>query len=89
MNNMNSKAIAILEVVGMPVGSLVRSLEAGNTLKFEGNETRSVYCLNGALWVTREGLIEDIVVKAGETREIGGRGRIVISAFENSRLWVA
>jgi hypothetical protein len=86
---MNTKAIAILEVVTSPSDSSVRSLEAGKVLSLTGKHDRSVYCLYGVLWVTREGNSEDILVRAGETRAIPGCGRLVISALENSRLWVA
>jgi len=86
---MNTKAIAILEVVTSPIDSSVRSLGAGQILSLGRKGGSSVYCLSGALWVTREGSPADIVVRAGETRAIPGKGRLVISAFEDSRLWVA
>ncbi len=86
---MNTKAIAILEVLSNPLGSTVQSLEAGKTLSISGKGPSSVYCMQGSLWITREGDPMDLIVKAGETRSIDGVGRIVISAFENSRLWVA
>jgi len=86
---MNTKAIAILETLPSSLGTTVRSLGKGKTLALVPQGVTSVYCLAGVLWITRDGLGKDIIVKAGETSAIGGRGRIVISAFEDSRLWVA
>jgi hypothetical protein len=86
---MNTKAIAILEVVSNPLGTTIQSLGAGKTLTIRTKGPSSVYCMQGSLWITREGDPTDLIVKAGETRSIDGVGRIVISAFENSKLWVA
>ncbi len=85
---MNKKALAILEVVGMPKVSGVQSLAADKTMVLEEARPVLVYCLTGTLWLTRAGQSEDIVLRAGETRKLEGRGRIVISAFEDSRLTV-
>ncbi len=87
---MNKKAIAVLEVVGLPTVSSVRSLALGSTLNLPGtrDSTPLVYCLTGTLWVTRGGNPEDIILRSGETRKVDGRGPLVISAFEDSRLTV-
>ena len=85
---MQFKASAILETVGMPAVETVRSLAKDEALSFflKGNAT--IYSLAGTLWVTLEGKGEDILIEAGESRTVEGRGHLVVSALADSRFWI-
>ena len=85
---MNQKAIAILEVVGMPCEGGIITLAPGKTLALPSLEGKTVRCLAGALWLTRAGGAEDIVLEAGQNHAMEGRGKVVISAFEGGKLHI-
>ena len=85
---MNLKASAVLESVGMPTFDTVRDLgkDKAITIPLKGRVT--VYCLSGNLWASVEGKRDDIIVEAGQSRVVEGRGRLVVSALDSSRLWI-
>ncbi|MDA8410518.1 MAG: DUF2917 domain-containing protein [Treponema sp.] len=85
---MNLKATTILESLGMPSIETSRDLadDQALSIKLEGRIT--VYCVAGSLWVTLEKDGEDILIAAGQTRSIEGRGRLVISALQDSKFYV-
>jgi hypothetical protein len=80
------KAIAILEVVGMPQEGGYISLARGEALGLPSLAGRSVSCFVGAIWLTQAGKPEDIVLGAGERHVVEGRGRVVISALEGGQI---
>ena len=43
-----------------------------------------IQCLEGRLWLTRDGRTEDVVLTAGQFREIPLGGRVLIEALERS-----
>lgn len=45
-----------------------------------------VVCLSGCLWLTEDRLLEDHVLKAGESRTIRSRGRVLVTALEASAM---
>jgi hypothetical protein len=85
---MNLKATAVLETVGMPSIESARELAYDRTISTTLNGRISLYCLSGALWATLERKGEDILVEAGQTRVIEGKGRLVISALKDSKLYL-
>lgn len=86
---MNLKATAVLETLPLPRIESVRDLRKDETLSLSLKKGKvSLYCLSGCLWASLEGRHEDILVQAGETRDLEGRGRLVISALDHSRMWI-
>ncbi|HUX36749.1 MAG TPA: DUF2917 domain-containing protein [Rectinemataceae bacterium] len=85
---MNLKASAVLESVGMPALDTVRDLGKDKAITIPLKGRVNVYCLSGNLWASVEGKSEDIIVQAGQTRVIEGRGRLVVSALDSSRIWI-
>ncbi|MEI6386796.1 MAG: DUF2917 domain-containing protein [Spirochaetota bacterium] len=85
---MNIKAITVLETLTIPVAAPVTSLAKGSTFSVEATGPVSLYCISGALWATVSGNPADLLVQAGETKRIEGRGRLLVSAFETSRFWI-
>lgn len=47
-----------------------------------------IVCLEGNLWITCKGCISDIVLGAGEHRELNGFRDICVQAFEKSCLTI-
>ncbi|HUX42655.1 MAG TPA: DUF2917 domain-containing protein [Rectinemataceae bacterium] len=85
---MNLKATAVLESVAMPAIESARELAYDRTIAIPLKGRVSLYCLSGSLWATLDKEGEDILVEAGQTRVIEGRGRLVISALKDSKLYV-
>ena len=85
---MNLKATAVLESLGSPSIESLVELAHDKAIASTLKGRVSVYCLSGSLWVTLEKQGEDILIEAGQTRTIEGRGRLVISALQDSRLYV-
>lgn len=79
---------AVLETLAAPSIECIRNLGKDRTMTIPLKGKVSVYCLAGILWASVEGKGEDILVEAGQTRVIEGRGKLVISALDDSRLWV-
>jgi Protein of unknown function (DUF2917) len=53
----------------------------------DGKGTR-VVCLSGALWITQEGQVEDVVLEAGQCLRIAERGLALVMALRPSSLQV-
>jgi hypothetical protein len=50
----------------------------------------AVYAIDGLLWVTQEGLIDDVVLKPGQRFDVRHPGLIVATAVEEpSRMYIA
>ena len=45
-----------------------------------------VVCLGGCLWITEDRLLEDHILRAGESRTIRSRGRVLVTALEASEM---
>jgi hypothetical protein len=86
---MKKGTIAILEVVGVPAESEILSLASGQVAALPSAQGRTIHCLVGSLWVTREGDAIDHVIEAGRTWTVEGRGRVVLSALGDARCRVA
>ena len=85
---MNLKATTVLESLGMTSIETVRDLAHDRAISIPLKGRINVYWLSGSLWATLEKDGEDILVEAGQTRSIEGRGRLVISALQDSRFFV-
>ena len=62
-----------------------RTLAKGRIRHLPAHIGRSVECLSGALWITQDGDLRDIVLGAGESFAFDRRGEALLSAFADSR----
>lgn len=61
------------------------TLEADRHLHLSGKASWQITCTSGLVWITREGSLEDWVLRGGETRRFES-GAIVLGALRNSDL---
>jgi hypothetical protein len=62
-----------------------RSLDKGRVRHVHGEKGRRVECLAGSLWITQDGDLRDIVLRAGEAFDFDRHGEALLSAFADSR----
>jgi len=63
-------------------------LAAGEVLRIEGPRGLEVACETGHLWITEEGLPEDVWLAAGQRLRLVGDGLAVLEAKGDVRLRV-
>lgn len=63
------------------------AMRRNETLTRKGGITR-VECAEGALWVTGEGLADDLILMANEGRDVSGMRRLCIQALRDAKLRV-
>ena len=64
-------------------------LSKGDVLRIEPNSQRiEIECVTGKIWVTQGGSMEDIVLLAGERREMSGEQLVVAEALTSAELRV-
>jgi hypothetical protein len=51
-------------------------------------EALPIRCLRGAVWITREGSSEDVVLRAGGECRLGGRGLALVGAVTDAEVSV-
>lgn len=51
-------------------------------------EALPIRCLRGAVWITREGFSEDVVLPAGGACTLDGRGLALVGAFADAEVSV-
>lgn len=66
-----------------------RSLAARELLWVEGRIGVQVHCDAGALWLTQDGLREDVVLQAGQSFRLAHDIPALVYALEDARLSVA
>ncbi len=59
-------------------------LAKGHTLRVDHPLSREINCLNGSLWFTFEGRVQDFILKAEETHICRYAGALVIGAMDDS-----
>jgi Protein of unknown function (DUF2917) len=64
----------------------VIDLESGKPLSLHLPRGSVVYSVLGTLWITQEGLVDDIVLKAGEQFAVRAKGQLVVSAVDGAAL---
>ena len=70
--------------------SRIVSLARSQPLAFHLSPGAAVYAVDGLLWVTQEGLIEDVVLRPGQRFDVQHEGLIVASAVEEpARVYIA
>lgn len=62
-----------------------RSLDKGLIRRLHAEPGRRVECLSGAIWITQDGDLRDVVLSAGEAFDFDRRGAALLSAFADSR----
>jgi hypothetical protein len=45
----------------------------------------TVVCMEGCLWVTRDGSVKDVLLSSGESYRVGDREQVIVSGVEPSR----
>lgn len=68
-----------------PASAMAVTLEADRHLHLSGKASWQITCTSGLVWITREGSLEDWVLRGGETRRFES-GAIVLGALRNSDL---
>jgi hypothetical protein len=63
-------------------------LAAGELVRLPAGAYATIICARGALWVTRDGDPQDIVLSRGDTLDIRGGPLTLVQAFEPSLLQV-
>jgi hypothetical protein len=43
-----------------------------------------IQCVQGSIWITREGSPRDVVLPAGERYQVDGKGLVVVSAIRDA-----
>jgi hypothetical protein len=56
-------------------------LEPGLAISLERRHNQIIRCIENQLWLTQEGLADDVVLNAGETFALAPQGKIVIEAI--------
>lgn len=65
-------------------------LDRSQPLAFHSSPGSAVYAIDGLLWVTQEGLVDDVVLKPGQRFDVRQPGLIVASAVEEpARMYIA
>jgi hypothetical protein len=62
-----------------------RELQKGRVRHVRAEAGRRVECLSGSIWITQDGDLRDIVLRAGEAFDFDRRGDALLSAFADSR----
>jgi hypothetical protein len=66
-------------------GTSTVTLEADRHLLLPGPGSWLITCRSGLVWISREGCLDDWVLRAGESRRLQG-GSILLGALRTSRL---
>ena len=61
------------------------SLAQGQVRHVRADTGRRLECLGGSIWITQDGDLRDIVLRAGEGFDFDRRGDALLSAFADSR----
>lgn len=61
-----------------------RELPRRSVVTISLSDAVKIQCLNGQLWITRNGSSEDILVESGKTHPFPAGSRILIEALEDS-----
>lgn len=61
-------------------------LQRGRLLRLPRSAGKTVTARTGAVWITEEGGLEDVVLAAGESYTLGRRGVAIIEAFDDASI---
>jgi hypothetical protein len=63
-------------------------LPRGSTLRLADGQPRVIDVFQGQVWITQDGDPRDVILEAGESFRIEGRGLTLLQAFADSRVLV-
>jgi hypothetical protein len=61
-------------------------LRRGRLLRLPRSTGKTVTARTGAVWITEEGRLEDVVLAPGESYTLGRRGVALIEAFDDASI---
>jgi hypothetical protein len=61
-------------------------LRRGRVLRLPGGAGQTITARSGAVWITEEGRLDDVVLAAGESARLGRRGLALVEAFEDASI---
>lgn len=74
----------------MQLTDSIHDLDVGRVFSIGRRANASIHCLKATVWLTEEGLAEDVVLGPGECYRVRGNGQVVISALgETARFSVS
>ncbi|HEY2559583.1 MAG TPA: DUF2917 domain-containing protein [Caldimonas sp.] len=65
-----------------------RTLGKGKIRHLHGDNGRRVEVLSGAIWITQDGDLRDVVLERGDAFDFDRNGDVLLSAFDDSRYLV-
>ncbi len=63
-------------------------LAPGELVRLPAGACATIACSRGAVWVTQDGELRDLVLSAGESAELGESALVLVQAFEPSLIRV-
>ena len=66
----------------------IYDLNMGVAFAIDRAHDRTVRCVEAHLWLTQEGLVEDIILAPGECYKIKSKGRVVMEALTGKSRFV-
>jgi hypothetical protein len=64
-------------------------LDRARFLDLEESSGTTIHCLEGCLWITRDGSLDDTALMPGQTYRLADASRVLVSAFGPSLAQVA
>lgn len=64
-------------------------LQRGRILRLHRGAGKTVTARTGAVWITEEGRLDDVVLRPGESFTLGRRGLALVEAFSDASVSVA
>jgi uncharacterized cupin superfamily protein len=65
-----------------------RALAKGSVRHLHGEGGRRVEVLSGAIWITQDGDLRDVILQPGDAFDFDRNGDVLLSAFDDSRYLV-
>jgi hypothetical protein len=65
-----------------------RALAKGSVRQLHGEGGRRVEVLSGAIWITQDGDLRDVILQPGDAFDFDRNGDVLLSAFDDSRYLV-
>lgn len=61
-------------------------LRRGATLRVDDGQPHVIDVFEGLVWVTQDGDLRDVILKAGDSFRLDGRGLTLVQAFDDARV---
>ena len=84
-----SRSTRVFRSSSVPAPAFQMSLRRDDLWRIElGHGPLPIRCLSGAVWITRQGSVADVVLPAGESCELRGKGLVLVSAVPEAEVRV-